>query len=69
MYWTETNKLVELGLDLLTQDPDWQAVMFLTAAQVGILLSGITVDNIVFGGPAYNSQKIFRGDIIREVRP
>ena len=54
---------------MLTQDPDWQAVMFLTAAQVGILLSGITVDNIVFGGPAYNSQKIFRGDVIREVCP
>ena len=35
--------------------------------QVGVMLNGTTVDGVVFGGPAYNSKKIVRGDVIREV--
>jgi hypothetical protein len=36
-------------------------------SKVGLMLNGTTVDGVVFGGPAYNSQKIVRGDVIREV--
>ena len=35
-------------------------------AQVGIMLNGTTIDGVVFGGPAYNSQRIVRGDVIVE---
>ena len=30
--------------------------LFSAHVQVGLMLKGLTVDNIVFGGPAYNSQ-------------
>ena len=33
------------------------------------MLSGTTVDGVVFGGPAYNSKRIVRGDVILEARP
>ena len=35
-------------------------------AQVGIMLNGTIIDGVVFKGPAYNSQRIVRGDVILE---
>jgi hypothetical protein len=31
------------------------------------MLNGTTIDNIVFGGPAFASKRLHRGDVILEV--
>jgi C-terminal processing protease CtpA/Prc len=31
------------------------------------MLSGTTIDNLVVGGPAYNSKQLARGDVILQV--
>jgi S1-C subfamily serine protease len=31
------------------------------------MLLGTTIDNLVVGGPAYNSRQLFRGDVISKV--
>ena len=36
-------------------------------AQIGILLCGVTIDNMIIGGPAYNSRQLEIGDIILQV--
>ena len=36
-------------------------------AQVGIMLNGCVIDNMVIGGPAYNCARLERGDLIFEV--
>jgi hypothetical protein len=35
--------------------------------QVGMMLMGCTIENMVMGGPAYNSYKLDKGDIILKV--
>jgi hypothetical protein len=35
--------------------------------QVGLMLKGAHIDNIVFGGPGYNSQVLSKGDKIVKV--
>ncbi len=36
-------------------------------AQIGIMLLGTMVDNLVVGGPAYNSRQLHHGDVIVKV--
>ncbi len=36
-------------------------------AQIGILLCGVTIDNMIIGGPAYNSRQLEIGDMIMQV--
>jgi C-terminal processing protease CtpA/Prc len=35
--------------------------------QIGIMLLGTMVDNLVVGGPAYNSRQLYHGDVIVKV--
>lgn len=35
--------------------------------QVGMMLMGCTIENMVLGGPAYNSHELDKGDIILKV--
>ncbi len=35
--------------------------------QVGIMITGVTVDSTVAGGPAFNSKKLSKGDVILKV--
>ena len=35
--------------------------------QIGIMLLGTMIDNLVVGGPAYNSRQLHHGDIILKV--
>ena len=35
--------------------------------QIGILLCGVTIDNMIIGGPAYNSRQLEIGDMILQV--
>ena len=37
------------------------------SSQVGIMINGTTVDNLLVGGPAYSSKKLAQGDIIISV--
>ncbi len=41
--------------------------MFRDSAQVGIMINGLTVDNLLVGGPAYSSKKMGQGDVILQV--
>jgi C-terminal processing protease CtpA/Prc len=36
-------------------------------SQVGIMITGVTIDSTVAGGPAFNSKKLSRGDVILKV--
>ncbi len=40
---------------------------FSTKTTVGMMLDGFTIDNMVLGGPAYNSQQLVKGDVITKV--
>ena len=35
--------------------------------QVGIMLNGMTIDNMIIGGPAYNSRVLDKGDVICKI--
>jgi C-terminal processing protease CtpA/Prc len=35
--------------------------------QVGLMMNGAVIDNMVIGGPAYNSEQLDKGDVILEV--
>ena len=40
---------------------------FNTRSTVGIMFVGSTIDNMVIGGPAYNCQRLSKGDILCKV--
>ena len=35
--------------------------------QVGIMFSGTKVDNMIIGGPAYNSRLLDKGDVVCQI--
>jgi hypothetical protein len=41
--------------------------LFNRLSQVGIIVHGTTVDDLILGGPAYNSKKLAQGDVIIKV--
>ena len=40
---------------------------FTTKATVGLMLAGLYIDNMVVGGPAHNSQRLSKGDVLVRV--
>ena len=37
---------------------------FKSRSTVGLMIIGTTVDNTIFGGPAYNSKQLDKGDVL-----
>ena len=44
-----------------------EAAQFSSQATIGIMLNGLEIENTVIGGPAYNTRKLDKGDLILEV--
>ncbi|EKX46190.1 hypothetical protein GUITHDRAFT_138319 [Guillardia theta CCMP2712] len=56
-----------LGRSVLDTETEMFSSNFKTRSTVGIMLTGCIIENLVVGGPAYNSQKLSRGDKIVKV--
>lgn len=56
-----------LRSDVLSVPSNTITAGFATKSTVGMMLVGNTVDNMVIGGPAYNSQKLNKGDVLLKV--
>jgi hypothetical protein len=53
--------------DVLSVPSDSISSGFNTQTTVGMLLVGMSIDNMVVGGPAYNCQKLNKGDLVCKV--
>lgn len=56
-----------LRSDVLSVPSNTKPAGFATKSTLGMMLVGNTVDNMVVGGPAYNSQKLNKGDVLLKV--
>jgi hypothetical protein len=62
-------KLQETDLQELTNTttPENSGTRFSTRSTVGIMFNGLTIDNMVVGGPAYNSGQLEQGDVVLQI--
>ena len=61
-------KLQDTDLQELTNStPTPSAASFSTRSTVGIMFNGLVIDNMVVGGPAYNSGQLEPGDAILQI--
>ena len=56
-----------LRADVLSVPSNTISAGFATKSTVGMMLVGSKIDNMVIGGPAYNSQKLSKGDVLLKV--
>lgn len=53
--------------DFLRVDSEQSAAGFKTKTTVGVMLASGVIDNMVVGGPAYNSRQLDKGDLVVEI--
>ena len=69
--WRSQQLLQALAADVaqefLAADGEQSAAGFKTRTTVGIMFDRCVIDNMVVGGPAYNSRQLDRGDLVVEI--
>ena len=57
----------DVAQEFLAADGEQSAAGFKTRTTVGIMFDRCVIDNMVVGGPAYNSRQLDRGDLVVEI--